>query len=79
MFYAMCALHDSDAKDMLEDVDTLVFDIQDIGCRFYTYVSTMGEAMEAAAENGKRFVVLDRPNPIGGVEVTGPMLDVGKD
>jgi len=64
---------------MLADVDTLVFDIQDIGARFYTYVSTMGEAMQAAAEHRKRFVVLDRPNPINGVDVAGPMLDAGRE
>ncbi len=61
--------------DMLADIDTVVFDIQDIGTRFYTYISTMGEAMIASAEHKKRFVVLDRPNPINGVDVTGPMLD----
>lgn len=66
-------------KEMLEGLDTLVFDIQDVGARFYTYVSTMGEAMKAAAEHGKRFVVLDRPNPIGGIEVAGPMLDRGRE
>jgi uncharacterized protein YbbC (DUF1343 family)/CubicO group peptidase (beta-lactamase class C family) len=64
---------------MLDGLDTVVFDIQDIGARFYTYVSTMGEAMKACAENGKRFVVLDRPNPIGGIAVAGPMLDEGKE
>jgi uncharacterized protein YbbC (DUF1343 family) len=64
---------------MLESIDTVVFDIQDIGARFYTYVSTMGEAMRACAEHGKRFVVLDRPNPIGGVAVAGPMLDEGSE
>ena len=64
---------------MLASVDTLVFDIQDVGCRFYTYISTMGEAMQAAAEHGKRFVVLDRPNPIGGEAVAGPMLDRGNE
>lgn len=63
----------------LEEVDTLVFDIQDIGARFYTYISTMGMALEAAAEHGKRFVVLDRPNPINGVDVDGPVLDEGKE
>lgn len=62
---------------MLEDIDTLVFDIQDIGTRFYTYVSTMGEAMRAAAEHKRRFAVIDRPNPINGVDVAGPMLDQG--
>jgi uncharacterized protein YbbC (DUF1343 family) len=65
--------------EMLESIDTLVFDIQDIGARFYTYVSTMGEAMKAAAEHKRRFVVLDRPNPIGGVAVAGPILDQGKE
>jgi uncharacterized protein YbbC (DUF1343 family) len=64
---------------MLKEIDTLVFDIQDIGARFYTYISTMGEAMQAAAEHRKRFVVLDRPNPIGGVDVAGPMLDEGRE
>ncbi len=66
-------------KEMLQEIDTLVFDIQDIGSRFYTYISTMGEAMKAAAEQGKRFVVLDRPNPINGVDVAGPMLDAGEE
>lgn len=65
--------------EMLADLDTLVYDIQDIGCRFYTYVSTMGEAMKAAAAAGRRFVVLDRPNPIGGVDVAGPVLDAGSE
>ncbi len=63
--------------EMLAEVDTLVFDIQDIGTRFYTYISTMGEAMRAASEHGKRFVVLDRPNPLNGVTLEGPMLDAG--
>lgn len=61
--------------ESLEGVDTLVFDIQDIGCRFYTYIATMGNCMEAAAENNIRFVVLDRPNPITGTRVIGPMND----
>jgi len=60
--------------DMLKNLDVLVFDIQDIGTRFYTYISTMSLAMEAAAENGIPFVVLDRPNPIGGIIVEGPVL-----
>jgi uncharacterized protein YbbC (DUF1343 family) len=62
---------------MLAGIDTLVFDIQDIGTRFYTYISTMGNAMIAAAENNVRFVVLDRPNPINGIDVAGPVLDDG--
>jgi len=63
--------------ESLEGIDTLVFDIQDIGCRFYTYVSTMGNAMKAAGEHKIRFVVLDRVNPISGVDVQGPILDEG--
>jgi len=63
----------------LQEIDTLVFDIQDIGTRFYTYLSTMGMAMEVAAEQGLRFVVLDRPNPLGGELVEGPVLDVGSE
>ncbi len=65
-------------SDMLIGIDTLVFDIQDIGTRFYTYISTMGHAMQAAAENNIRFVVLDRPNPINGITVSGPVLDEGR-
>ncbi|MBI4418156.1 MAG: DUF1343 domain-containing protein [Ignavibacteriales bacterium] len=61
--------------EMLKGVDVLVYDIQDIGVRSYTYISTMGFAMEAAAENGIEFVVLDRPNPLTGVRVEGTMLD----
>ena len=67
------------SPDSLEGLDTLVFDIQDIGCRFYTYPSTMGNAMRAAAENGLRFVVLDRVNPLGGMTVAGPVLDAGSE
>lgn len=61
--------------EMLAGLDALVFDIQDIGTRFYTYISTMSLAMEAAAEAGIKFVVLDRPNPVGGHLVEGPLLD----
>ena len=61
-------------REMLENIDVLVFDIQDIGARFYTYIYTMSLAMEAAAENGRRFVVLDRPNPINGLRVEGNIL-----
>ncbi len=62
------------SPDMLEGVDVLLFDIQDIGTRWYTYISTMALAIEAAAENNKQFIVLDRPNPLGGVTVDGPVL-----
>jgi uncharacterized protein YbbC (DUF1343 family) len=60
---------------MLRDVDVLVFDIQDIGVRFYTYISTMGLAMQAAAAARVPFVVLDRPNPLGGEYVSGFVLE----
>lgn len=60
---------------MLEGIEVLLFDIQDAGARFYTYISTMVLAMEAANEAGIPYVVLDRPNPITGVHVEGPMLD----
>jgi uncharacterized protein YbbC (DUF1343 family) len=63
--------------EMLKDIDVLVYDIQDIGCRSYTYISTMGLAMEAAAENNIEFVVLDRPNPLGGLKVEGNLVEDG--
>jgi len=65
------------SEKSLQGIDTIVFDIQDIGARFYTYISTMGNAMEVAAEKKLRFVVLDRPNPINGVDIAGPVLDDG--
>ena len=60
---------------MLAGVDVLVFDIQDAGVRFYTYITTMGYAMEAAAAHHIAFYVLDRPDPLGGESIEGPMLD----
>ena len=63
--------------EMLRGIDVLVYDIQDIGCRSFTSISTMGEAMAAAAENGIEFVVLDRPNPLGGRKVEGPLVQDG--
>jgi len=63
--------------EMLEGVEILIFDIQDVGARFYTYISTMGYAMQAAAEEGIPFIVLDRPNPLGGEHVEGFMLEEG--
>lgn len=64
-------------KEMLEGIDVLVYDIQDNGCRSFTYISTMGLAMEAAAENNIEFVVLDRPNPLGGLRVEGNIVKPG--
>lgn len=63
--------------EMLKDIDVLVYDIQDIGCRSYTFISTMGLAMQACAELGKEFMVLDRPNPLGGNKVEGNLVEDG--
>lgn len=62
-------------REMLAGIDILVYDIQDIGSRSYTFISTMGKCMEAAAENGIPFMVLDRPNPLGGNKVEGCLVD----
>ncbi len=62
------------SPEMLEDVDVLIFDIQDVGVRFYTFISTMHYVMEAAAENSKEVIVLDRPNP-NGMYIDGPVKD----
>lgn len=66
------------SKAMLEGVDVIVYDLQDVGARFYTYISTMGLCTEAAAEHGVRMVVLDRPCPITGEIVDGPLADKDK-
>ena len=71
--YSLYGKNRKPVPDQLAGLDALVFDIQDIGCRFYTYISTMGLAMEAAAEAGVKFIVLDRVNPIGGATVAGPV------
>lgn len=63
--------------EMLAGLDALLFDIQDLGVRYGTYLSTMVEAMQAAVENGMRFAVLDRPNPIDGITIEGPLVDDG--
>ncbi|HEY0702279.1 MAG TPA: DUF1343 domain-containing protein [Candidatus Acidoferrales bacterium] len=64
--------------DMLKGIDALVFDMQDAGVRFYTFTSTMGYCMEAAAKHKIPFFVLDRPDPLGGERIEGPMLDKGR-
>ncbi|GIU81142.1 MAG: DUF1343 domain-containing protein [Acidobacteria bacterium] len=63
--------------EMLKDIDTLLFDLQDVGCRVYTYIYTMANSMLACAENNKEFIVLDRPNPIGGIEIEGNLVESG--
>jgi uncharacterized protein YbbC (DUF1343 family) len=64
-------------EDMLRDVDILIFDLQDVGTRIYTFIYSMALAMEACARGGKKFVVLDRPNPINGLLVEGNLLSAG--
>ena len=61
--------------EMLKDVDVLIYDIQDNGCRSYTFISSMGLAMEACAEEGKEFMVLDRPNPVGANKIEGCLTE----
>ncbi len=63
------------SKQDLADVDIMIFDIQDVGCRFYTYINVLGKIMEACAENEKELLILDRPNP-NGYLVDGPVLDM---
>lgn len=65
------------SAEMLKDIDVLVYDIQDNGCRSFTFISTMGLCMEACAENGKEFMVLDRPNPLSGLKVEGNIVEEG--
>ena len=73
--YSLYGEHLKPTAEMLQDVDILVFDVQEVGVRFYTKTSTLSLALEAAAEQGKLFVVLDRPNPINGVQVEGNVLE----
>lgn len=69
--YSLYGTNRQPTAEQLDELDALVFDIQDVGARFYTYISTMGLAMQAAAENDVPFIVLDRPNPLGGDYVSG--------
>jgi uncharacterized protein YbbC (DUF1343 family) len=75
--YSLYGRNRKPTPEMLRGIDVLVYDIQDIGCRSYTYISTMGLAMEAAAEAGIPFVVLDRPNPLGGLKLEGNLAEEG--
>lgn len=75
-FYSLYGENQKPTPDMLKGLDVLVFDIQDIGIRSYTYMSTMGLAMEAAGEVGIDFIVLDRPNPMNGEKIEGNILDL---
>jgi uncharacterized protein YbbC (DUF1343 family) len=62
-------------EDMLSNLDTIVFDLQDVGCRVYTFIYTMANAMIACAKHGKKMVVCDRPNPINGIDIEGNLLE----
>jgi uncharacterized protein YbbC (DUF1343 family) len=73
--YSLYGAERSPTAAMLANLDAIVFDLQDVGTRAYTYISTMALAMQAAAEHDKLFVVLDRPNPLGGDRIDGPVLD----
>ena len=73
--YSLYGAATKPTPEMMRGIDILLFDIQSIGARFYTYISTMGLAMQAAAEMKIPFVVLDRPNPLGGEYVSGPVLE----
>lgn len=75
--YSVYGKNRKPSPQFLSNVDAVVFDIQDIGCRSYTFVSSMGLMMEACAEAGKEFIVLDRPNPLGGERVEGNLVEDG--
>ncbi len=72
--YSLYGTNHAPTAYQMEQLDALVFDIQDVGCRFYTYTSTLGMAMDAANREGLKFFVLDRVNPINGLMIDGPML-----
>lgn len=74
-YYSLYGKRQKPTAEMLADLDLLVYDIQDIGCRSYTYISTLGYCMEAAAENNIEFIVLDRPNPLGGLRIEGNIVE----
>lgn len=73
--YSIYGKNHKPTPEQLKDIDVLVYDIQDIGCRSFTFISSMGKAMEACAELGKEFMVLDRPNPVGGNKVEGNLVE----
>ncbi len=72
--YSLYGKINKPTKEMLKDIDVLIYDIQDVGARFYTYISTLYLCMEAASENNIKLIVCDRPNPIGGLFVDGPVV-----
>ena len=75
--YSLYGATKEPAPEMLADVDVLLFDMQDVGVRFYTYLSTLFYVLRGAAKAGKAVIVLDRPNPLGGAHVAGPLVEPG--
>ena len=73
--YSLFCEDNAEAEEILSGLDTVIFDIQDVGARFYTYQYTMTDTMKYCATNGKKFIVLDRPNPLGGLKAEGTVLD----
>ena len=76
VIYSLYGKTDKPTPDMFEGLDVIIYDIQDRGARFYTYISTLGLVMEAAAEADIAVIVLDRPNPLNGITIEGPVLDI---
>lgn len=75
--YSLYGAQQEPSTDMLTNVDVLLFDMQDVGVRFYTFISTLAQVMRAAARHQKEMIVLDRPNPLNGVQIEGPLVDTG--
>ena len=72
--YSLYGKTSKPTKEMMDEIDVMVYDIQDNGCRSYTYISTLGKLMEACIEYNKELVVLDRPNPLGGEKIEGNVV-----
>lgn len=77
LIYSLYGAHQEPTTSMLSNVDVLLFDMQDIGVRFYTFISTLAHVMRAAALHQKEMIVLDRPNPLNGLQIEGPLVDTG--
>ncbi|MBQ8100016.1 MAG: DUF1343 domain-containing protein [Paludibacteraceae bacterium] len=77
IMYSLFGHNRKPTREMMDSIDIMVYDIQDIGCRSFTYISTLGNLMEACAECGKPLVVLDRPNPLGGEKIEGCLVEDG--
>jgi len=75
--YSLYGKNRKPSDEILENIDVLVYDIQDIGCRSYTFISSLGKIMEAAAKNNKQVIVLDRPNPLSGNKIEGNVVEEG--